>query len=643
MTEKKDYFSELEKVAEKLLFPYEIRLKNWIRISKKYVDREWKDLSKVSDWIEYFWVFFENQFQAEKWEIENHYIKNDYFNYSSIVVDFWNFWKDFEIEHIKCYGFQDSNKVEKEIVDKNIFYCIIPFFVDSDIFEIYINGNKLEYEKDFFTNPNLGKNNKLLNFIWSFNIEIQNKYILKTKIHPLKNDFQNEIFWFQNKIQEELFWNLEYKSNQDHLWWMSDVIDVIYDARLTLIQEKINKIIRYIFRISDNPQKERKKILLQDFAKQKLDRNFWKNIIKNQKHLEENDKEYENWYFKTKDNELNIKNVKQYWYVDEYNTKLNKFIKSKLYEFILKTKKLWLDIWNKINPYLNYKHFKEVNLNLSEQIPDSLQQHQNYYSLYKELINTYDLDIYWLENKLDIKALDDWFELFCMIRLKEIFSSDKAKKLWFEIIDNNLKNNLFDWDKVKKEDDWTESRVKFRRWEYELHLTFWSCLLKNDNIDVFWSTKKKKEIHLLDDVKITPDFTIEIYKQWIYQWIIILDAKYSLQYYKEYNLLWPKFDLLEELRNKYFIKDSYIVEYINREKFFADKKNNLNILEKSNVQKVILLYPWKVDWNFKVDFKTYEDYNNKLLQTWVWIFPVNNEISSDFEEYFINTIVIILN
>lgn len=610
MTEKINYFGELEKVAEKLLFPYEIQFLNWISISKRYVDNKWVDLRELKDWIEYFWVFFENQYKVEKLEVEKHYIKNEYFNYSSIIVDFWNFWNDFKIEKIKCYWFDNkSNNTDIEIVNKEQFYKIIPFFIDSDIFEIHINGNKLIYKTAYFTNPNLWKNNKLLNFIWNFNIQIQEKYILRTKIHPLKNNFQNEIFWFQNEIQEELFWSLECKSNQDHLWWMSDVIDVVYESRLTLIQAKIDKIIRYIFRISDNPQKERKKILLQDFSKQKLDRSFWRNIIKNQKFLEENDREYENGYFKTKDNELNIKNVKQYWYVDEYNTKLNKFIKSKLYEFILKTKNLWLDIWNKINPYLNYKHFKDVNLNLYEQIPDSLQQYQDYYSLYKELNNTYDIDIYWLENKLKIKSLDDWFELFCMIRLKWIFSSYKAKELWFEIIDNNLYKNLFDWDKIKKEDDWNTSRIKFKKWEYELHLTFWANL-----VDINW--KKWK----------TPDYTIEFYKNWSYWGMLILDAKYSIQFNKEYNIFIPVTRHIDECREKYV-----------KNKTFINNKSEVKNKD-SWVQKLILLYPWRIEWNFKTNFESYIDFNKQLLKTWVWIFPVNIWESNDFDGFFLSFI-----
>lgn len=84
-------------------------------------------------------------------------------------------------------------------------------------------------------------------------------------------------------------------------------------------------------------------------------------------------------------------------------------------------------------------------------------------------------------------------------------------------------------------------------------------------------------------------------------------------------------------------------QYKDKEKFFDDKKNNLNKLKNSNVQKVILLYPWKFDWSFEIDFDKYEKYNNRLLKTWVWIFPINISDSKQFDQYFIDIVVKILN
>lgn len=679
MTEKKDYFSELEKVAEKLLFPYEIKFKNikWhevcftkeISINSTDDKFEWKNI--LWDFVQSFAIFFENHLDVIKGNnVDKSLIYENwtekYFNYLSKKANFWYFWTEFELISVKCYkkwevevfNTDKSKKQNKDwfIKDENTnyineIYKCVPFFIDqsniliSENFDIIWYSPKKEKEKNKIKIENTNRI-KLQNSIWK-NILQNSSWKISFFIHPLKSNFHNEIEQVKKEINNELNWSLN-TNNLNNKWWTSDIIES-YNTN-QIIDNKINKIIKLINIIQKNPHKDRKKVLLQDFSKQKLDRSFWKNIIKNQKFLEENDKEYENGYFKTKDNELNIKNVKQYWYIDDYNTKLNKYIKSNLYNYILIWRINWVYEINKLNPYLNEGIFKNVDLSLSEVIPNSIQQYSDYYELFKLLDVSYELDLYWLETKLDINTYDNWYEYFCMIKLKQILSSYKAKELWFKIIDNNLSKNLIDWDKIKKEDDWSESRVNFRRWEYELHLTFWSCLLKVDKL-VF--DNNKNIINIIDKNSksiydsgfnfngciYTPDYTIEIYKQWVYQWMIILDAKYSLQYYKDYNLFWPKFDLLEELRNKYFIKDSYIVEYKDRKKFFDDKKNKLNLLTPSKVKKVILLYPWKFDWNFKIHFKKYEEYNDKLLQTWVWIFPVNIWDLINFDEYFLKTII----
>lgn len=666
MSEKINCFTELEKVAEKLLFPYEIKFRNnqWheIYFSKKIsIDStddkyEWKNI--LWDFVQSFAIFFENHLDATKEKIEKRLIYNKwiekYFNYSSKIADFWYFWLDYELISVKCYKkwqVKVLNKKESKSQNKDWFikdektnysdeiYKCIPFFIDLNNISISENFNVIWYspkrKKDDTIEIKNTNHIKLQNSIWKNSLE-NSSWKFSFFIHPLKSNFHKEIEWVKKIINNELNWSLN-TNNSNNKWWTSDIIESSESD--TFISNKMNSIIKLLYRIFEKPHKDRKKVLLHDFSKQKLDRSFWKNIIKNQKFLEENDREYENWYIKTKDNELNIKNVKQYWYIDDYNTKLNKYIKSKLYNYILIWRINWISEINKLKSYLNEGIFKDVDLNLSEVIPNSVHQHSDYYELYKLLDVSYELNLYWLKRKLDINTYDNWYEYFCMIRLKEIFSSDYAKSLWFEIIDNNLSKNLFEWDKIKKEDDWSKSRLKFRKWEYELYLTFWSCLFKNNTSKIFGITKKNKNIHLLDGVSFTPDYIIEIYKNWNYQWMIILDAKYSLQYYKDYDLFWPKFDLQEDLRNKYFIKESFLVEYKNRKDFFDNKKNNLNLLIPSSVKKVILLYPWKFDWNFQVNFKDYETYSNNLLKTWIWIFPVNIGDSKEFDEYFLDLIL----
>ena len=544
-------FSLYLKIRERLinkdiLVPSKIKvqLNSWdiVVFEKSYG----KFLNKIAE--NYFSVL-SNFFDLETWELENK-------NYYIEPVNFWEIedWKIiemsfFDIEETNDYVLKTNDNFQtfnSELLNQNF---ILPFFTESKWQDnITVNWDKIKTQEKIGFNEIIFWNNKL-----------------KVRFVPLKLDFFHSIDKILKLIDRVYFWWI-FENKEISAKWGYKLVYSLYNF---WNYEEIQRKIMYFYnQVLNHPIKKIKQIQKLDIAKRWLHNQNIQSIYKQQKKLlPGNDEKHKNWKAKKQNitiygQDINLKNVKQYDNIDDFDILENRYIKKLIHKNMINSDSLEQKRF--FNSFLNKKFFKEVKLDLSAKKTSKISLNLNYLNLEKYLKNYLELDILSFLNSRNVNKFSHLYEIYVFIKLFNYFSSKTAKNKDWEVV-WNIKDIYKNWEfctageenknncqRMYSETDaipdcWL--RLKYK-WE-EAFLSKWWCL----------DTRQWNE-------NFTPDYILTVGNK-----KIVFDAKYSTMLnYSEWIL-----DVLMSERVS-------VGKYINK------------TLDEYNIAKAVVFYPWYFSW-----------------------------------------------
>jgi len=508
--------------------------------------------------------------------LENQELNELFFEYENLEnVQYFAYikQKNFDVNYLETVNFE----IEK----------FVPFFLELETFKItveWINNPSIKLNWKSVKNWNIN----LKNHIWLQTLEIPWVWSFKFRVFPKKNDFYESVDKILQKIDKIYFWWVF--TNEGEVGWKWDY--KLVEALLTSSSQKLLDKIKYFYnQIKLHPIKKTKLVVKWDIKKEGLTR---KNLyyIKSQRHnlipwWEDSKKNFNNQNQSTNVDihwkEVSLKRVKHYEKVDNFDIPENRYIKRLLHQNYMYFKnsgdaKLAQFFYRLLSTWI----FKNVKLDLLASKTSKIDLNQNYLNLEKYLKDFVKVDILDFLNRKNIKTFNDLYEVYCFIKMGEIFLSEEAKRRGWEVV-GSIKDIYRNWkfencDKILPIDCEFCLKLKYN-WK-DVKLTFW------------WNLKRKNWL-----TSVTPDYILDFWDK-----KIIFDAKYSVEYYPEADIIGVVKDRFTELYTKYWLQ--------------ADPSEN--------VKWVILLYP-----NKDVDKKTF-NFIDLQIKNKIVMFPIDEFDEKDF-------------